>query len=147
MLGVGIIGFGYWGPNIVRNFMEIREAAVRRVVDVREDRLELLDRRYPAVQVGRDAGELISDPKIDAVVIATPTASHFELAMQAFGAGKHVLIEKPMTATVAEADRLVAEARTSWAHSDGGSYLCLHASSALHPRIDNARRLGSDILL
>jgi predicted dehydrogenase len=110
MLGIGIIGFGYWGPNVVRNFMEIREAAVRRVVDLREDRLELLRRRYPAVQAGCDAGEIFSDPKIDAVVIATPTASHFELAMQALGAGKHVLVEKPMTATVAEADRLVIEA-------------------------------------
>ena len=110
MLGIGIIGFGYWGPNVVRNFMEIREAAVRRVVDLREDRLELLRRRYPAVQAGCDAGEIFSDPKIDAVVIATPTASHFELAMQALGAGKHVLVEKPMTATVAEADQLVIEA-------------------------------------
>jgi len=111
MLGIGIIGFGYWGPNVVRNFMESREAAERRVVDLRQDRLELLGRRYPTVQAGRDAGDLIKDPKIDAIVIATPTASHFALAMQALSAGKHVLVEKPMTATVAEADRLVIEAQ------------------------------------
>ena len=87
--------------------------------DCGQDRLELLGRRYPAVQAGRDAGDLIKDPKIDAIVIATPTASHFELAMQALGAGKHVLVEKPMTATVAEADRTRDRGRTSWAHSDG----------------------------
>jgi predicted dehydrogenase len=111
MLGIGIIGYGYWGPNIVRNFMEVREAAVRRVVDVREDRLEVLSRRHPAIQVGSDVDPLIKDPRIDAVVIATPTASHFELAMQALRAGKHVLVEKPMTATVAEAGCLVTEAK------------------------------------
>src|SRR5262249_4270892 len=110
MLGIGVIGYGYWGPNVVRNFMEIREAAVRRVVDLREDRLELLGRRYPTIQAGRDAHALIKDPRIDAVVIAPPTASHFELAMLALHAGKHVLVEKPMTATVAEASRLMIEA-------------------------------------
>src|SRR5262249_2631060 len=110
MLGIGVIGYGYWGPNIVRNFTEIREAAVRRVVDLREERLELLGRRYPKVQAGRDADALIKDPRIDAVVIATPTASHFELAMQALQAGKHVLVEKPMAATVEQAGHLVAEA-------------------------------------
>jgi predicted dehydrogenase len=90
--------------------MEVREAAVRRVVDLREDRLELLGRRYPAVQTGHDVDAVMKDPRIDAVVIATPTASHFELAMQALHAGKHVLVEKPMTATMAEAARLVIEA-------------------------------------
>jgi predicted dehydrogenase len=118
MLGIGIIGFGYWGPNVVRNFMESREAAVRRVVDLRQDRLELLGRRYPAVQAGRDAGDLIKDPKIDAIVIATPTASHFALAMEALSAGKHVLVEKPMTArrrSGSTRDR----GPTSRAHSDG----------------------------
>jgi predicted dehydrogenase len=110
MLGVGIIGYGYWGPNVVRNLMEVREAAVRRVVDLRDDRLELVGRRYPAIQAGREVDTVMKDPRIDAVVIATPTASHFELAMQALHAGKHVLVEKPMTATAAEAVRLVVEA-------------------------------------
>jgi predicted dehydrogenase len=110
MLGIGIIGYGYWGPNIVRNFVEIREAAVRHVVDLREDRLQFLGRRHPTVEASRDADALIKNPRIDAVVIATPTASHFELAMRALHAGKHVLIEKPMTATVAEAGHLVDEA-------------------------------------
>ncbi len=110
MLGVGVIGYGYWGPNVVRNLMEVREAAVRRIVDLRDDRLELVGRRYPAIQADHEVDALIKDPRIEAVVIATPTASHFELAMQAFQAGKHVLIEKPMTATVAEAAHLVAEA-------------------------------------
>jgi len=110
MLSVGVIGYGYWGPNVVRNFMEVREAAVRRVVDLRQDRLELMGRRYPAIQASRDVDALMKDPTINAVVIATPTASHFELAMRALHAGKHVLVEKPMTATAYEAARLVSEA-------------------------------------
>jgi predicted dehydrogenase len=110
MIGIGIVGYGYWGTNLVRNFAETRGGNLRRVVDSRQDRLELLNRRYPAVRTGSDFNELIADPEIDAVVIATPTASHFELALRSLRAGKHVLVEKPMTTTVDEGRRLVAEA-------------------------------------
>jgi predicted dehydrogenase len=110
MLGIGIVGYGYWGPNLVRNFVETRGAIVRRVVDLRQDRLELVSRRYPAVQTGRDFNAIIADPEINAVVIATPAASHFELALKSLRAGKHVLIEKPMTTMVCEGRQLVAEA-------------------------------------
>jgi predicted dehydrogenase len=112
MIGIGIVGYGYWGPNLVRNFAETPGAILRRVVDQRKDRLELLSRRYPAVRTGGDFNELIADPEVDAVVIATPTASHFELALRSLRGGKHVLVEKPMTTTVDEGRRLVAEAES-----------------------------------
>ncbi len=110
MLGIGVIGYGYWGPNIVRNLAETPGACVRHVVDLREEQIAKVRKRYPGIQTGADPGALIDDPGIDAIVVASPTSTHFELAMRALQAGKHVLIEKPMVTTVREAERLVAEA-------------------------------------
>jgi len=111
MLGVGVIGYGYWGPNLVRNFHETPGAVVRHVVDARAERLEQVRARYPAIHTGTDVGALIADSRVDAVVVATPTSTHFELGMRALQGGKHVLIEKAMATTAEDADRLVAEAQ------------------------------------
>ena len=108
MVGIGVIGYGYWGPNLVRNFSECRDAAVRAVCDTQGARLDPVTRRYPAVKVTTNAAELIADPAIDAVVIATPTSSHYALVKAALEAGKHVLVEKPITTHSGEADELVA---------------------------------------
>lgn len=110
MINVGVIGYGYWGPNLVRNFSGIPEAQVHSVADFDEQRLGLLKSRYPAIDVTTDFRTLISDPGIDAVVIATPVSSHFELALQALRGGKHVFIEKPLTETAEQAEQLIAEA-------------------------------------
>jgi predicted dehydrogenase len=110
VLKIGIIGYGYWGPNLVRNFSEVPGAGVVAVSDLRQERLAQVRLRYPSLRTTTDAGELISDPGVDAVVIATPVSTHFDLAMRALGAGKHVLVEKPMTATREEGERLVEEA-------------------------------------
>ncbi|HZI19583.1 MAG TPA: Gfo/Idh/MocA family oxidoreductase [Pyrinomonadaceae bacterium] len=110
MISVGVIGYGYWGPNLVRNFADMDGARVARVCDMSLKRLELVRRRYPGVPLGTDPRELIEDPAVDAVVIATPVASHFELAMGALKAGKHVLVEKPLAASAEEARRLIEEA-------------------------------------
>ena len=110
MVGVGIIGYGYWGPNIVRNFAETRGAAVRRVCDLSTSRLALAAARYPAIATGTDAAEIFADPAIDAVAIVTPVSTHFDFAMQALRAGKHVLVSKPLTATSDQARQLIDEA-------------------------------------
>lgn len=110
MIKVGVIGYGYWGPNLVRNFFECGAADVRAVSDLRPDRLEQVSRRYPSVKTMRNHRELLGDPGIDAVAIATPVSSHYELALQALQAGKHVLVEKPFTATVEQGKRLIEEA-------------------------------------
>jgi predicted dehydrogenase len=110
MIGVGIIGYGYWGPNLVRNFMEVPGCRVSAVADGRAEQLAKMSARYPTVQAFGDAADLIKSPSVDLVIIATPVSSHFELAMAALKAGKHVLVEKPMTATTAEAVALVEEA-------------------------------------
>ncbi|HEY6122491.1 MAG TPA: Gfo/Idh/MocA family oxidoreductase [Pyrinomonadaceae bacterium] len=110
MLQVGVIGYGYWGPNLVRNFMEAPGTAVAAVCDERDDRLALALKRYPAIRTLKNSEELIRDPKIDAIVIATPVFSHFELAMKALKNGKHVLVEKPLAADSSSARQLIEEA-------------------------------------
>ena len=107
---IGVIGYGYWGPNMVRNFFEAPGSQVTMVSDLRSERLPLVQSRYPTVRVTQNASELIEDPGVDAVVVSTPVSSHYELALQALRAGKHVLVEKPLTATTDQAQSLIEEA-------------------------------------
>jgi predicted dehydrogenase len=110
MIGIGVIGYGYWGPNLVRNLVECPGAAMRAVCDRRPDRLAQVARRYPAVRTTTSAEDLINDSSIDAVVIATPVQHHFEFALAALRSGKHVFVEKPLAATSALASQLIEEA-------------------------------------
>lgn len=110
MINIGVIGYGYWGPNLVRNFSEISEAKVVAVTDLDQKRLDLVKNRYPAIHTTTDYQHLLSDPTIDAIAIATPVCSHYDLALQALQAGKHVFVEKPLTKTVKQAEGLIAEA-------------------------------------
>src|ERR1044071_7210190 len=110
MIRVGVIGYGYWGPNLVRNFMSAPDSAVTRVCDLREERIAPLRKLYPGIKTCSRPEELINDPAIDAVVIATPVSSHFELAMAALKAGKHVLVEKPLATRSDHARQLIDEA-------------------------------------
>jgi predicted dehydrogenase len=110
MINIGVIGYGYWGPNLVRNFAELSRAKLAAVSDLDGKKLEMVKRRYPAVHTTTDYQDLLRDPKIDAVAIATPVASHFELSMAALKAGKHLWLTKPMTETSYQARKLVDEA-------------------------------------
>jgi predicted dehydrogenase len=110
MIGVGLIGYGYWGPNLVRNFTETQDVIVRAVSDLDGGKLALVQRRYPSIRTSSDFTTLLDDAEIAAVAIATPVNTHFELAMAALRAGKHVWLEKPMTETSLQARQLVAEA-------------------------------------
>jgi predicted dehydrogenase len=110
MVKVGVIGYGYWGPNLVRNFMEAPGSTVVSVCDLQSERLGLLKSRYPAIATVRDCQVLFNDPGIDAIIIATPVSSHFELAMAALEAGKHVLVEKPFTANSLQGLKLIETA-------------------------------------
>ncbi|MGH8606633.1 MAG: Gfo/Idh/MocA family protein [Gammaproteobacteria bacterium] len=107
---IGVIGYGYWGPNLVRNFSEVRDAQVVAVSDLDEQRLRLVKARYPAIAITTDHETLLSNRDIDAIIIATPVASHYALALQALSSKKHVFIEKPLTQTAAQAERLIEEA-------------------------------------
>lgn len=107
MINVGVIGYGYWGPNMVRNFYANKDAKVACVCDLSKERLNLVETNYPSVKATTDCKDIMKDPNIDAVVICTPVSSHFPLAQEALKNGKHVLLEKPMTATVEESEKLI----------------------------------------
>lgn len=108
MLGIGIIGIGYWGPNLVRNFTALSDKCrVVGVCDQRPERIEFIQANYPSIKGYESDDQLIHDSEVDAVVIATPVFTHHRLAKMALEAGKHVLLEKPLTSTVAEAEELI----------------------------------------
>jgi predicted dehydrogenase len=109
MINIGIIGYGYWGPNLVRNFADISGASVASVADQDSKKLDLVQRRYPGIKVTTNFQDLLEDSSIDAVAIATPVSTHFELGMAALKAGKHLWLEKPMTETSMQARKLVEE--------------------------------------
>ena len=110
MINIGILGYGYWGPNLVRNFAETSGVTVSAVADLDSKKLELVQRRYPAIRTTVRFQDLLQDPAIDAIAVATPVATHFELGMAALKAGKHLWLEKPMTETLIQAKELTDEA-------------------------------------
>lgn len=107
MVRVGIIGCGYWGPNLVRTFAEMDDVQLSRVSDLRPGRLDFIANRYPHVVGSSDAMAVISDPNVDAIVIATPPKTHHKLAIAALRAGKHVMVEKPLAVSVKEGHEMV----------------------------------------
>ncbi len=110
-MNIGIIGAGYWGPNLIRNFSAMDDVAVTAVADLRPERLDFIRRRYPAIPMfTTDANELLQSPDIDAVVISTPVSTHFSLGMEALANGKHLFLEKPFTATVEQGEKLIETA-------------------------------------
>lgn len=107
MLNVAVIGCGYWGPNLIRNFNALSECEVKTVCDAKKDRLAHMQKLYPHLKTVSDADEIFRDKSIDAVAIATPVHLHYELAMKSLQAGKHTFIEKPMASSVAECRELL----------------------------------------
>jgi predicted dehydrogenase len=108
MLNVGLIGYGYWGPNLARNLAEQEGAALRAIADMSPECREQATRRHPGVTVCADAESLIARRDVDAVVVATPLKTHYRFVKAALEAGKHVLVEKPLCGSRREADELGA---------------------------------------
>lgn len=108
MTKIAIVGYGYWGPNLVRNFNSVEGCTVKWVADLRAERLAALSRLYPNIQTTDNPEDLYADPELDAIVVATPVHTHYPVAKKALEHGKHVLLEKPMAQSVAEAKELVA---------------------------------------
>jgi predicted dehydrogenase len=104
----GVVGLGYWGPNLIRNLNELDAADLRWICDLDQSRLDLVGKRYPAVRCTRQYEELLADPELEAIVIATPVSTHHPLAFAALQAGKHAFVEKPLAASVAEGQELAA---------------------------------------
>src|SRR5438094_8895824 len=104
---IGVIGCGYWGPNLLRNFAENETAELRWICDADDACLAAMGRRYPAAQTTTDYQKLLADPKLDAIAVVTPVATHFPIAKEALLAGNTLLVEKPLTATTREAEELI----------------------------------------
>ena len=109
-LRVGIVGLGYWGPNYARVLTENPSTRLVAACDVSGDAIGLVRSRYPSIRTGRDARAIFDADDVDAVIIATPTSTHYALTLAALEAGKHVLCEKPLATTTAECDDLIAAA-------------------------------------
>lgn len=107
MLKIGVIGFGYWGPNIVRNFNAADGAKVVAVCDLNADLLKKAKANYPAIDISSDPADILTSSEIDAVAVVTPVRTHFDLARKALDNGKHVFVEKPFTSTSVQAQQLI----------------------------------------
>ncbi|MFQ5738692.1 MAG: Gfo/Idh/MocA family protein [Acidobacteriota bacterium] len=104
---VGLIGCGYWGPNLIRNFFKNEDSELVLAADLDRNRLQAIQRPFPSLQTTTSTGRVLEDDSIDAVVIATPISTHFSLAKEALMRGKHVLVEKPLTETASQSEELV----------------------------------------
>ncbi|MFQ6067546.1 MAG: Gfo/Idh/MocA family protein [bacterium] len=111
MIKVAVIGCGYWGPNLIRNFIQIRESKVKYCCDLDEEKLRRIKSLYPDSRVTQNYRKILNDPEVEAVAIATPVYTHFELAKEGLEVGKHVFVEKPLTHTSQEARELIRLAR------------------------------------
>ena len=107
MISIGVIGYGYWGPNIVRNFQSLDLGCVKMVSDLNAKVLTKARKNYPSIHTTTDCQEILRSPEIDAVAVITPVATHYPLVKQALENGKHVFVEKPFTDNVAHAEELV----------------------------------------
>src|SRR5512143_3005053 len=107
MINIGVIGYGYWGPNIVRNFNSLEGARALSICDGSQTSLSRARKVNPLVALTCDYNDILTSKDIDAVAIITPVSSHFDLAKKALENGKHVFVEKPFTATIAQAEELI----------------------------------------
>lgn len=108
MLNIAQIGVGYWGPNLLRNLISNKRCHVSKVADLSKERRDYVEGLYPTVNVTHDVDEIFQDNDVDAVVITSPVATHFELAMRALTANKHILVEKPLARSVEEVEQIAA---------------------------------------
>jgi predicted dehydrogenase len=110
-IGVGVVGYGYWGPNVLRNVANTDGLVPVAICEIREERAKLALRSYPSVVVAGHYQEILLHPQVGAVAVVTPLASHYEIARAALLAGKHVLVGKPMTTSVEESEELCSLAK------------------------------------
>src|SRR5437762_12351088 len=107
MIGIGVLGAGYWGPKHVRNFSELPGAKMPMVAHLSAGRLAAIKAQHPCVQTTLDYHEMLASPSVDAVVVATPVTTHARFAGEALEAGKHVLVEKPLAGSTGECRQLI----------------------------------------
>ena len=107
MINIGLIGYGYWGPNLARNFNSNPDMELKSICDFSAGRLAMAGKLYPHVKLTKDTNDLFRDAKLDAIAIATPVSTHFDLAYNALSKDKHVWVEKPITEKIEQAEALI----------------------------------------
>jgi predicted dehydrogenase len=145
VITIALAGLGYWGPNLARNFDELAE--LRWLCDASHDALERYGARYPRARTTTSFQELLADPELDAVVVATPTVTHYELSKQALETGKHVLVEKPPAMNATEAEELVAVAEANGRVLMPGHLLLYHPAVEAVKRLVDSGELGEVLCL
>jgi len=141
-LSVGVVGLGYWGPNLARNFSQIQECHLGALCDLDLSRLEKMRSLYPGVARFSDVGSMLDESDIDIVAVATPVPFHFEVAKAALLAGKHVLIEKPLASSVAECEELIELADSKGLTLMVGHTFLYSASIQMIKKIIDSGELG-----
>jgi predicted dehydrogenase len=144
-VSVGVVGLGYWGPNLARNFAAIPGCELTWCCDFSPEAQDRIRGSFPAVQVGSDIDELLRDPALDAVAIATPVPTHAELAVRVLEVGKHCLVEKPLAQSVADANRVVAAAEVSDRKLMVGHLLEYHPGVQQLKELTDSGQLGDRI--
>jgi predicted dehydrogenase len=104
---IGVVGAGYWGPNLIRNFKSLPDCSLKMVCDLDKEKLKHLGQLYPDLRFTMNYEDIINDKEINTVVIATPVSTHYPLAMKSLGAGKHTFIEKPLASSVAQCQEMI----------------------------------------
>jgi predicted dehydrogenase len=145
VIRIGHAGLGYWGPNLARNFGSL--ADLRWLCDLSPDLLEAAGKAHPQARTTADFEELLADPELDAVVIATPVVTHYELAKQALSAGKHVFVEKPQAQSSAEAEELAALAQEQGLVLMPGYLLLYHPALQRLKEVIDGGELGDVLYL
>jgi predicted dehydrogenase len=133
---IGVVGLGYWGPNLARNFDRLPGAELRWICDQSQESLMRWSASFPDARASQDLDELIGDPELDAVVVATHVPSHAALAVRALGAGKHCFVEKPLAYSVAEGEQVVAAAR------EAGKVLMVGHLLEYHPGVEKLKEIA-----
>ncbi len=133
---VGVAGLGYWGPNLARNFAALPDCELAYLCDSSEPARGRLMEQFPGAQVRADLDDLLADPALDAIVLATPVPTHAELAVRVLEAGKHCFVEKPLAQSAADAERAVAAAQAS------GCVLMVGHLLEYHPGVQKLKELA-----
>ncbi|MEA2474538.1 MAG: hypothetical protein QOE06_2453 [Thermoleophilaceae bacterium] len=133
---MGVVGLGYWGPNIARNFDRLPGAELRWICDSREDALERVSGQVPGARTSTDLNDLLEDPELDAIAITTPVPTHAELALRVIDAGKHVFVEKPLSLSVESAEEVAAAAERA------GVVLMVGHLLEYHPGVERLKQLA-----
>jgi predicted dehydrogenase len=136
-VSVGVVGLGYWGPNLARNFDRLAEAELRWICDANDGALERWSQQFPSARAAADFDELLSDDGLEAVVVAAPVPLHADLAIRALEAGKHCFVEKPLAQSVTDAERIVAAAEAA------GKVLMVGHLLEYHPGVQKLKDVAS----